>query len=80
MTRAYRKDGYVPRQRVHVRMDHRMVASLDELAASLSLSRAHLCDLILGVAVEEGRSCFADLVRRRVMRDYAKRRKLWDQS
>ena len=77
--KPHRKDGYVPRQRVHVRMDQRIVTSLDGLADSLSLSRAHLCDLILGIAVEEGRTTFADYVRRRVMRDNAKRRQQWGQ-
>lgn len=78
MTRAYRKDGYRPRQRLHIRMDQSIVESIDDLAAQLQISRAHLCDLILCVAVDEGRKSFADLVRQRVLRDYAKRRAQWN--
>jgi len=66
MIRPYRKDGYVHRRRIHVRMDERLVDRMDTLAKSLCLSRAHLCDLILGIAVEEGGDWLACKINSRV--------------
>ena len=64
--RPHRKDGYVPRTRVQVRIDDASLARLDALAESLSLSRAHLADLILNIAAEEGsdwlRGCLLDRI------------------
>lgn len=74
--RPYRKDGYVTRRRVHVRMDEKIVQALDELACTLCLSRSHLCDLILGIAVEEGGEWLRDCISRRVKQALRRRKKV----
>lgn len=77
MTRPYRKDGYVHRRRVHVRMDETIVDRMDELAASLCLSRSHLCDLILSIAVEEGSTWLQQCINQRVEQALQRRRDQW---
>lgn len=64
--RPHRKDGYRHRSRVHLRVDAATVGRLDVLADSLSLSRSHLCDLVLAIAVEEGGSWLRKCINRRV--------------
>jgi hypothetical protein len=77
MIAPHRKDGYRPRRRVHVRIDDGVVGKLDLLASSLSLSRAHLCDLVLGIAVDEGGPWLHDCISRRVRRALELRRANW---
>src|SRR5262245_26858134 len=43
--RPHRKDAFVYRSRVQVRIDDDIIERLDRLANSLRLSRAHFCDL-----------------------------------
>jgi hypothetical protein len=74
MVRPHRKDGYRYRRRVHVRVDEVTVGTLDELASALSLSRAHLCDLILGIAVDEGGTWLNACIARRVKAALDRRR------
>lgn len=76
MVRPHRKDGYRFRRRVHVRVDEATVGTLDEMAEALSLSRAHLCDLILGIAVDEGGSWLVECIGRRVKAALQRRREL----
>jgi hypothetical protein len=52
--RPYRRDGYRSRRRIHIRVDDAAIGRFDALAYALGLSRAYLCDLILGIAVDEG--------------------------
>ena len=52
--RPHRKDGYRPRTRIQIRVDDQALAKLDGLAESLCLSRAHLADLILNIAADDG--------------------------
>ena len=66
LVKPHRLDGYVPRTRVHVRIDDRTVARLDDVAKALGVSRAHLCDLVLTIAVEEGGPWLRKCVNRRV--------------
>ncbi len=47
-------------------MDESLVDAMDELARALSLSRSHLCDLILGIAVEEGGEWLRSAINKRV--------------
>lgn len=77
MVRPYRKDGYRQRRRVHVRMDETIVEALDDLAGSLSLSRAYVCDLILCIAVTEGGEWLTKAIHRRVANSMAKRLSQW---
>ena len=77
MIRPHRKDGYVPRRRVHIRMDESIVGAIDELASTLCLSRSHVCDLILGIAVEEGGDWLCRCINRRVKRALRDRRSQW---
>jgi hypothetical protein len=78
MIAPHRKDGYRPRSRVHVRIDDVVVNKIDVLATSLCLSRAHLCDLVLGIAVEEGGPWLHDCISRRVRRSLELRRSMWN--
>lgn len=64
--RPHRKDGYRPRGRVHLRIDERTLEKLDAMAQSLGLSRAHMCDVILGIAVEGDASWLRSNIDRRV--------------
>ena len=66
MSRPYRMDGYRPRKRVNIRLEQSTCEALDELARSLALSRAYACDLILGIAVEEGGTWLRNCINRRV--------------
>ena len=69
--RPHRKDGYVDRTRVHLRVDDRIVVGLDQLAAGLGLSRAHVCDLVLRIAVEDGGRWLSTQLRKRITRSLA---------
>lgn len=77
MVKPHRKDGYVHRSRVHIRVDDSIIGTLDDLASSLSLSRAHLCDLILGIAVDEGGDWLTGCIDRRVREALRRRRERW---
>lgn len=78
MVRPHRKDGYRFRRRVHVRVADETVVVLDELALALRLSRAHLCDLILGIAVDEGGAWLNECIGRRVKHALRKRREKYE--
>ena len=75
MTRPYCKAGYRTRRRVHLRVDDSIIDALDDLAGSLSLSRAYLCDLILGIAVDEGGDWLKKAISKRVSDSLARYRK-----
>ena len=80
MVRPHRKDGYVHRRRVHIRIDEKNILALDDLACTLGLSRAHLCDLILAIAVNEGGKWLADRITSRVNRALRLRQKSFDKT
>lgn len=77
MVKPHRKDGYRHRSRVHIRVDDSIIGTLDDLASELSLSRAHLCDLILGIAVDEGGEWLTACINRRVRAALKRRRESW---
>jgi len=62
--RPHRKGPYVHRTRVYIRVDSRVLEKLDHFAGSLKISRAHLCDVALDVAMGVGRA--AEGVRRQI--------------
>lgn len=66
--RPHRRDGYKPRVRIHIRVDEETTQRIDALAEALCLSRAYLCDLILGIAVDEGGAWLQRKIARRVQR------------
>jgi hypothetical protein len=69
--RPHRKDGYVDRTRIHLRVDDRIVVGLDQMAAGLGLSRSHVCDLVLRIAVEDGGSWLCGEIRKRIKKSLA---------
>jgi len=58
-------------------MDETIVEALDDLAGSLSLSRAYVCDLILGIAIDEGGNWLKRAINRRVEEALKRRRERW---
>lgn len=52
--RPYRKGGYEPRRRIHLRINEKKVEVIDDLAAKLILSRAYFVELVLDIAIEQG--------------------------
>jgi hypothetical protein len=72
--KPHRKDGYRHRGRVHLRIDEQTLVGLDDLAEALGLSRSHVCDVILAIAVDDGGTWLQDSIGRRVRSALAKRR------
>lgn len=75
--KPHRKDGYRPRTRIQIRVDDRSLARLDALAEALSLSRAHLADLILNIAAEDGSEWLRNRISDRVSKALELRRLRW---
>lgn len=75
--RPHRKDGYRPRSRVHVRVDDETLAGIDRLADALRLSRAHVCDVILAIAVEDEPGWLRQRISQRVREALQAHRARW---
>lgn len=76
--RPHRKDRFVFRSRVQVRVDDSIVDRIDLVAKSLHLSRAHFCDLVLAIAVEEGGPWLRAAITRRLEKAFEKRQAEWE--
>jgi len=74
MIQPHRTDGYRPRSRVQLRIDDEVIASLDKLAESLKISRSHIVDVIMAIAVEEGGDWLVECIRHRLADALAKHR------
>lgn len=71
----HRKDGYVPRTRVQLRIDDETIELLDDIAEALLISRAHFCDLILAIAVDEGGDWLVECIRHRLSKALATKKR-----
>lgn len=75
--KPHRKDPYEPRIAIKIRCTRLTVEALDAFAEELKASRAHICDLILDVAMGEECEAFCKAVNDRMAAAHKRREARW---